>query len=216
MWSMRRSHGSGDIICLSESSHPNLLIYFLSSCILIFCISLDDAIDRFRAWRGDNSDAPIDIVLEELRQIQTMASLRPASRPIIYIGASFTGDALIGNELESHVSVLKALAPKDIQQRHLIAAFEWFFGVRHPQLMRFFPVILKQLFDHDLVEEDVFLKWGGDLTRNEFSADHSMISLDTLEQLKLSAAPFLKWLEEAEEESDEEDDDEGNEEEEDG
>lgn len=175
---------------------------------------LDDAIDRFRAWRADNADAPVDTILEELRQIQTMASLRPASRPIIYIGASFTADALAANELESHIPILKALAPKDIQQRHMIAAFEWFFGVRHPQLMRFFPVILKQLFDNDLVEEDVFLRWGADLTRNEFSADHSMISLDTLEQLKVSAAPFLKWLEEAEEESDDEDEDAGEDEDE--
>ncbi len=137
-----------------------------------------------------------------------MASLRPASRPIIFIGATFTEEALSSKEVESHLQVLKALAPKDIQQRHLIAAFEWFFGVRCPQLAKYFPIVLKQLFDQDVVDEDVFIKWGSDLTRNEFSADHSMISLDTLEQLKLSASPFLKWLEEAEEESDDEDEEE--------
>ena len=40
-----------------------------------------------------------------------------------------------------------------------------------------------------------------------------MIDIDTLEALKNSAAPFIKWLREAEEEGGEEDDDDEEEEE---
>lgn len=153
----------------------------------------------------------MDEILESLRNIQTMASLRPSYRPIIFLGAVFTEAALKANEVTTHAAVLKGLAPKEIQQRHLIAAFEWFCGVRFPELIRYFPVILKQLYDADIVEEDVFLRWGSDLTRNEFSADHSMISIDTLEQLKLNAQPFIRWLEEAEEEESDEEADESEE-----
>ena len=46
-----------------------------------------------------------------------------------------------------------------IQQRHMIAAFEWFCGRKYPNLMKFFPVVLKQLFDEELIEEDVFFEW---------------------------------------------------------
>jgi hypothetical protein len=40
-----------------------------------------------------------------------------------------------------------------------------------------------------------------------------MINYDTLESLKLSATPFIKWLQEAEEEGDEEEEEEEEEEE---
>lgn len=196
------------ILFIPESQLP-----FYFKFITNYCALLDDGIERFRCWLGNNNDASIDIIVEELRAIQTMASLSPASRPIIYIGSLFSEAVIVNKEIETYSPVLKVIAPSSIQQRHLIAAFEWFCGVKFPSLVRYFPIILKVLFDEDLVEEEVFLKWGTDLTRNAFSADHSMISLDTLELLKNSAAPFLKWLEEAEEEGDEEDDEEEDEEE---
>ena len=181
--------------------------YFFDICINSYLI--DEAIERFRVWKFENLDAPVEAILEELRIVQTIASLRPAARPIIFIGTLFTENAITANEVTTNQKILKALAPSAIQQRHLISAFEWFCGTRYPVLLRYFPVILKNLFDNDLIEEDVFLKWGSDLTRNEYSVDNTMISLDTLDQLKTLAAPFLKWLEEAEEEDDddEEEDD---------
>lgn len=90
----------------------------------------------------------------------------------------------------------------------LLAAFEWFCGRKYPQLMKFFPVVLKSLFDEELVEEDVFFEWAGDMTRNEFTAEFSMIDIDTLEHLKNSASLFITWLQEAEEEGEDGDDDE--------
>ncbi len=47
--------------------------------------------------------------------------------------------------------------------------------------MKFFPILLKQLLDEELVEEDTFLAWAADFTRNEYSAEQSMVCLDTLE-----------------------------------
>ena len=49
----------------------------------------------------------------------------------------------------------------------------------------------------------MFFEWAGDLTRNEFSAEMSMIDIDTLEHLKGSASLFITWLQEAEEEGEE-------------
>ena len=50
--------------------------------------------------------------------------------------------------------------------------------------MKFFPILLKQLLDEELVEEDTFLAWAADFTRNEYSAEQSMVCLDTLEVSK--------------------------------
>jgi hypothetical protein len=56
---------------------------------------------------------------------------------------------------------LALLSPieSEIQQRHLIAGIEWFCGTKYPNLSRFFPVMLKQLFDDELVEEETFFNW---------------------------------------------------------
>lgn len=174
----------------------------------------DEGMERFKLWFSSNTAATVNQIVEELRSIQTMASLRPADRVIIYLGAQFSEAVITNKEIESHKSVLEALAPSEIQERHLIAAFEWFCGTRYPSLVKYFPVILKQLLDEELVEEDTFFLWAADLTRNEFSAEQSMMCLDTLEQLKNSAAPFIKWLQEAEEEDEDGEDEEDDEEEE--
>lgn len=174
----------------------------------------DEAIIRFRAWRGDNAAASNEQQVEELRSIQTQHSLRPAVRIIIFLGAVFTeSGAATKDQVAAHKAVLCLLAPTAIQQRHLIAAFEWLCGSRFPSLLRFFPLLLKELFDEEVVEEDIFFNWAADYARNEYTADASMIHIDVLEQLKASAAPFITWLQEAEEEGEEgdEDDDEDDE-----
>lgn len=143
-----------------------------------------------------------------------MSSLTPSFRCIIYLGALFTEQAIAGNEVAKYVEVLKGLAPTEIQQRHLLAAFEWLSGRRFPErLLKTFPKLLMQLYDAEIIDEDIFLAWAGDTTRNEFSFDESMISFDTLETLHQNALPFVKWLQEAEEEGEEDDEEEGEEEE---
>jgi len=147
-------------------------------------------------------------IVEELRSIQTLSSLRPSDRAIIYIGATFTSSSIPDNDVEKHKDVLTLLAPKssEIQQRQLIAAAEWFCGTRYPDLLRMFPVMLKQLYDEDIVEEETFYAWHTDITRNEYSAEQSMISLETLEHLKEAAKLFIVWLQEADEEGDSDED----------
>ena len=162
--------------------------------------------ERLKLFLSANPTATVEQITDELRHTQTMASLRPADRIIIYLGAVFTENCVANNEISTYASVLRALASSTIQQRHLIAAFEWLCGTHYTSKLKFFPILLKQLLDEELVEEDVFLSWAGDFTRNEYSAEQSMVCLDTLEQLKLSAQPFITWLQEAEEEGESSDD----------
>jgi translation initiation factor 5 len=154
--------------------------------------------ERLKLFLSANPTATTEQICDELRNIQTMASLRPADRIIIYLGAVFTENMVAEKEVEKHADVLRALAASAIQQRHLIAAFEWLCGTRYPSRIKYFPILLKQLLDEELVEEDTFLAWAADFTRNEYSAEQSMVCLDTLEQLKASAQPFITWLMEAE------------------
>jgi translation initiation factor 5 len=177
---------------------------------------VEEACNRFTSWFSEESKASssAEVILEELRSLQTMSSLRSADRAIIFIGATMTENIVAGEEIVKHKKILEALGPSAIQQRHLIAAFEWFCGAKYPSLMGKFPIILKLLYDEEIVEEDIFLMWSADYARNEYSAADSLIDIDTLEQLKENAGPFITWVKEADEEGEDSDEEEEDDEEE--
>ena len=154
------------------------------------------------AGAGEDASSSITRIADELRAIQTVSSLRPVDRVIIYIGSVFTSALIANSEVAKNQKMLCALAPTPNTQRHIIAAMEWFCGSHHQNLASKFPIVLKQLFDEEIVEEDVFYDWSADYAKNDHSADDSLITIDTLESLKASAQPFVTWLREADEEGD--------------
>lgn len=73
-------------------------------------------------------------------------------------------------------------------------------GKEHPELMTSDKIvkILHQLYDKDLVSEDMIKKWGT-------KASKKYVDIATSKKIRRAAEPFLTWLEEAEEDdSDEE------------
>ena len=54
---------------------------------------------RFQLWLTENPAATVTQKLDELRSIQTMSSLRPADRIIIFLGTVFTGKILTENQV---------------------------------------------------------------------------------------------------------------------
>ena len=165
---------------------------------------------RLKKWLVDNPKALKSALVDELRDIQTFAALRPADRMIIYIGTVFTESAATSNETNIHINTLQVLISEKIQQRHFIGALEWFCGIHmKTSLKKYFPVLLKHAYDADLLDEDVILQWSQDSIQNQHCADRSMIDYDTLEELRESAKPFITWLQEADEESGDDDDESG-------
>jgi translation initiation factor 5 len=162
---------------------------------------------------GEDADSRKRIA-EELGVSQLIANLRPADRILIYIGTVMSAAVVSGKEIEKCSDMLSALAKTPETQRYMIAAFEWFCGTVHPTLKSKFPLVLKFLFDGEIVDEVVFLEWYADYAHNDYSADGSLITYEVLEELKQTAGPFITWLREADEEGDEDDEDEEEEEEE--
>lgn len=174
--------------------------------VLMRCIALftEDAIDKMITWKtGAGAGADTAAVLDSLKTIHTLSGLRPSDRDIVFLGAYLDENAVRGKQVEANLAVLKALTPTSIHQRHLICATEWFCATKQPSLMSYFPVLLKHMYDEDLLDEETIFAWYGDSLRNEFTCDRSLVSDASLESLKTSAAPFCTWLEEAGEEGEE-------------
>ncbi|XP_051507711.1 eukaryotic translation initiation factor 5-like isoform X2 [Myxocyprinus asiaticus] len=91
-------------------------------------------------------------------------------------------------------------------QKYLLGGFECLVKLHQGQLLPRVPIILKDFYDADLLEEDVIFAWAEKVSKK-------YVSKELAKEIHAKAAPFVKWLKEAEEESegseeDEEEDDE--------
>uniref|UniRef100_A0A3P8Y9Q8 Eukaryotic translation initiation factor 5 n=1 Tax=Esox lucius TaxID=8010 RepID=A0A3P8Y9Q8_ESOLU len=79
-------------------------------------------------------------------------------------------------------------------QKYLLGGFECLIKLHQAQLLPRVPVVLKDLYDADLLEEDVILAWADKVSKK-------YVSKELAKEIHAKAAPFIKWLKEAEEES---------------
>lgn len=92
-------------------------------------------------------------------------------------------------------------------QKYLLGGFECLVKLYQTPLLPRVPIILKDLYDADLLEEDVIIAWAEKVSKK-------YVSKELAKEIHAKAEPFVKWLKEAEEESEgseeEENDDDDN------
>lgn len=112
-------------------------------------------------------------------------------------------DEKIVNQIKQHRKLLLHFCHNNQKaQKYLLGGVEQLVGNVHKEvLLPKVPHILKELYDMDIVEEEVLLDWGKKVSKK-------YVSKAVAQDIHDKAAPFIKWLEEAEEEESSEDDDE--------
>lgn len=112
-------------------------------------------------------------------------------------------DEKIVNQIKQHRKLLLHFCHNNQKaQKYLLGGVEQLVGNVHKEaLLAKVPHILKELYDMDIVEEEVLLDWGKKVSKK-------YVSKAVAQDIHDKAAPFIKWLEEAEEEESSEDDDE--------
>jgi len=85
-------------------------------------------------------------------------------------------------------------------QKSLLGGIECIIQLHSDALLPKVSVILKVLYDLDIVEEETILDWGKKVSKKHVSKEVSAA-------IHEKATPFLKWLQEAEEDSDDSDED---------
>jgi len=97
----------------------------------------------------------------------------------------------------AHLKILASTPQMDAGD--ILAAFELYY-VTSPKLIKQYPMVLKELYDADIVSEQQLLKhYEQDLSSEGFA------------EAKAAAKPFLDWLQTADDDSDEDDDDDSDE-----
>ncbi|KAI1213484.1 domain found in IF2B/IF5-domain-containing protein [Annulohypoxylon truncatum] len=112
-------------------------------------------------------------------------------------------DENIITQIPKRAAMLKQMITSERHEKAFLGGIERLLASQskeHPELMTSDKIvkILHQLYDKDLVSEDMIKKWGT-------KASKKYVDIATSKKIRRAAEPFLKWLEEAEEDdSDEE------------
>lgn len=102
-----------------------------------------------------------------------------------------------GKQVEKHANLFKHFATNEKSQKGLLGGIERLVIVSYPKLLPAVSLILKALYDNDLVSEEVFLAW-------DDKASKKYVDKKDAKLVREKAAPFTKWLREAEEDDDDE------------
>merc|ERR1719470_242825 len=85
-------------------------------------------------------------------------------------------------------------------QKYLIGGIEKTVATYEAALLPKVPHIFKELFEEDILEEEVIFEWAKKVSKKN-------VSKELAQKIHDKAAPFIKWLQEAEEETSESDGD---------
>ncbi|XP_055331993.1 eukaryotic translation initiation factor 5-like [Paramacrobiotus metropolitanus] len=98
---------------------------------------------------------------------------------------------------------LRFTAGNQRAQKYFLGGVEHIVGVAHSsELMPKAVVLFKELYDRDILEEEVLVDWYDKPTKK-------YVAKSIAEEIRKKVFPFIKWLKEAESETDESDEDDG-------
>jgi len=111
-------------------------------------------------------------------------------------GVLFEGENLdLLAEIKAKSAILSKVINNESAQIALLRAIENYCGKVNASQLPKVPLILKELYDNDVLEEENILKWASD-------------TKGSVKTVRDQAAPMITWLKEAEEESEEDEEDE--------
>lgn len=157
--------------------------------------------EKFGNWILENDKLPSDI--EIYKKAQELDILD--DRKTVEVVAQCIFDEDIVKEIDEHSGFLSKLLITPKHEKSLLGGIERMIGTSHMELVPQVPRILMQLYQDDLVSEDVIREWGTHVTKK-------YVPKETCKKIRRAAKPFLVWLDtpdssSSEEESDGDDDD---------
>lgn len=140
----------------------------------------------------ENPEASVSDILDAVKNQQMSSALKSHERIHIFMYSFITSDFFKNKEIEKYAPIMKKITNDSIaMQRHLIGSVEGL-CVQHLE-PKYFPVVLKQLYDEDVLGEDILLEWAYD-GRSDFT--HHSVDEETRATLRGNAEKFISWLQE--------------------
>jgi translation initiation factor 5 len=116
--------------------------------------------------------------------------------PIVLCELLFDGKMIKDKQIQKNKALLIRFCHENQKaQKYLMGGIEKTIETHEATLLPRVPHILKEMFEEDIIEEEVTLEWAKKVSKK-------YVSKDMAAKIHEKAAPFVKWLKEAEEESD--------------
>ena len=159
------------------------------------------AVEATKEYLASHPDAKPAEITELVTNQQMASALRSHDKIHIFVNAAFTPLFFKNKEVEKYSPVISDITKGNkIMERHLISALEAFCADKPKN----FPVMLKQLYDSDALDEETILEWA-----DEGRSTYTLASVEEEARavLRGEAEPVVVWLQEAdtEDSTDEED-----------
>uniref|UniRef100_A0A6V2MCK3 W2 domain-containing protein n=1 Tax=Ditylum brightwellii TaxID=49249 RepID=A0A6V2MCK3_9STRA len=154
------------------------------------------AVEGTKKFLKENPDASVDDIVECVVNQQMASALKSYDKVHIFVQSAITINFFKEKQVEKYAPAISKITQSNpMMERHLIAALEAV-CVEKPKN---FPVLIKQLYDEDALEEEVILQWAEE-GRNEYTLD--AVDEDSRAALRGEAEPLVIWLQEEEDSSD--------------
>jgi len=159
--------------------------------------AIDMAVLEIQKFIKENFTASYVRIAEEVANQQMSYAVKAYQRIHIFIRAAISRNFYKEHLVKKYAPIIHIITQGNpIMERHLISAAEFICSEKTKN----FPVLLKQLFDEEVLQENVILDWA-------FSgrSDYTPKSIDeeTRASLRAEAEPVIAWLQ-VEESSDDE------------
>ncbi len=159
----------------------------------------DLSVEATKNFLSENPDASPSTIAEKVVNEQMASGLKSQDKIHIFIRAAFTPDFFKQKQVQTWApTIAKITQGKNVMERHLISACENLCADKPKN----FAVIIKQLFDEEVLEEDTILEWAGE-GRTDYTLES--VNEDQRCNMRAEAEPVVVWLQE-DDSSDEESD----------
>jgi hypothetical protein len=146
------------------------------------------AVEATKKFLADSPDASASEIAEKVVNEQMASGLKSQDKIHIFIQAAFTPDFFKHKQVEKNAATIgKITQGKNVMERHLISACEALCAEKPKN----FAVLIKQLFDEEVLEEDTILEWAGE-GRTDYTLD--CVDEDQRCGMRAEAEPVVVWL----------------------
>jgi translation initiation factor 5 len=143
-----------------------------------------------------------DQIVEKMLGLQQSFGFRGIDRVAILYNAYKSLEMLAPAGIKANNKVFAQVIIGEVSQYALLGCIEHHFGVEKAELAKAVPLILKELYDQDLLSDMVLVAWF-DGPKTEFSP--ASVSEEALTLVKAKAEIFINWMKNLESSGDESD-----------
>jgi translation initiation factor 5 len=155
-----------------------------------------DKYESFGTWLSTEKELSDEVIIEKATELGVFGKHKACQ---VLVQCIF--NETIITQIPKRAALLGKFITEEKHQKATLGGIERLVGTEHKDaLLKKVPTILMKLYDLDIIEDEVFIKWGEKPSKRYVERDIS-------KEIKKAAVPFLEWVQNAEEEDSDEDSD---------